>query len=57
MTEALVGVMVSGFLAVMGYMLRLESRISRIEGKLNLLLGDPKGGDEHGEEAQGAQKG
>ena len=57
MTEALVGVMVSGFLAVMGYMLRLESRISRIEGKLNLLLGDPEGGDGHGEEAQGAQKG
>jgi hypothetical protein len=45
---AIVGVMASGFFAIIAYLIRLESRISRLEGKIIALLGDPNGGDKSG---------
>jgi hypothetical protein len=38
---AIVGMLTSGFFAIIAYLIRLEGRISRLEGKITALLGDP----------------
>jgi len=53
---AIVGVMASGFFAIIAYLIRLESRISRLEGKIVALLGDPNGGDKSGAAKEDKEK-